>query len=102
VVLRNTVTLNRPDAVARLPYPKVPRPLLDIPSPGEVAKVLAAARTLKYRMVLFCAYGAGLRVREACELCVGDIDSKTRALIRLPACTRRPRRGPHGPPPPDT
>jgi integrase/recombinase XerD len=30
-----TVTLNRPDLVARLPYPKVPRPLLDTPSPGE-------------------------------------------------------------------
>ena len=79
-----TVTLNRPDAVARLPYPKVPRPLLDIPSPGEVAKVLAAVRTLKYRMVLFCAYGAGLRVREACELCIGDIDSK-RMIIHVRA-----------------
>ena len=79
-----TVTLRRPDAVARLPYPKVPRPLLDIPSPGEVAKVLAAVRTLKYRMVLFCAYGARLRVREACELCIGDIDS-TRMVIYVRA-----------------
>lgn len=70
------VTLNRPEVVERIAYPKVPRPLLDIPSPGEVAKVLSTMRSPKHRMVLFCAYGAGLRVSEACGLCVGDIDSK--------------------------
>lgn len=70
------VTLNRPDVVDRIPYPKVPRTLLDIPSPGEVAKVLAAVRSPKYRVLLFCAYGAGLRVSEACNLCIGDIDDQ--------------------------
>ncbi len=38
----STVTLNRPAVVEKIPYPKVPRVLLDIPSPGEVAKVLGA------------------------------------------------------------
>lgn len=71
-----TVTLNRPEVVECIPYPKVPRTLLDIPSPGEVAKVLAAVRSPKYRMLLFCAYGSGLRVSEASNLCVGDIDAK--------------------------
>jgi len=70
------VTLNRPAVVDRLPYPKVPRTLLDIPSPGEVATVLAAVRSPKYRVLLFCAYGAGLRVREACNLCIGDLDNQ--------------------------
>jgi len=79
-----TVTLKRPDLVEHIPYPKVPRPLLDIPSPGEVAKVLGTMSSLKYRMVLFCAYGAGLRVTEACNLCVGDIDS-TRMVIHVRA-----------------
>ena len=79
-----TVTLGRPEVVERIPYPKVPRTLLDIPSPGEVAQVLAAVRTPKYRMVLFCAYGAGLRLAEACNLCVGDIDSK-RMVIHVRA-----------------
>lgn len=79
-----TVTLNRPEVVARIPCPKVPRVLLDIPSPGEVAKVLSAVRALKYRMVLFCAYGAGLRVREACNLCIGDLDSQ-RMVIQVRA-----------------
>ncbi|MGH8700640.1 MAG: tyrosine-type recombinase/integrase [Burkholderiales bacterium] len=75
-----TVTLNRAEVVARIPYPKVPRVLLDIPSPGEVAKVLSALRAPKYRMLLFCAYGSGLRVSEACNLCIGDIDSQRMVL----------------------
>jgi integrase/recombinase XerD len=79
-----TVTLNRPEVVERIPYPKVPRTLLDIPSPGEVAKVLGSIRSLKYRMLLFCAYGAGLRVGEACKLCIGDIDSQ-RMVIHVRA-----------------
>lgn len=79
-----TVTLNRPDVVARIPYPKVPRTLLDIPSPGEVAKVLGALRAPKYRMVLFCAYGSGLRVSEACNLCIGDLDAQ-RMVIHVRA-----------------
>ncbi len=75
-----TVTLNRPEVVERIPYPKVPRVLLDIPSPGEVAKVLGALRSPKYRTLLCCAYGSGLRVSEACHLCVGDIDSQRMVL----------------------
>ena len=75
-----SITLNRPDVVERIPYPKVPRVLLDIPSPGEVAKVLGALRAPNYRMLLFCAYGAGLRVSEACNLCIGDIDSQRMVL----------------------
>ena len=79
-----TVTLTRPAVVARIPYPKVPRVLLDIPSPGEVAKVLSALRAPKYRMLLCCAYGSGLRVSEACNLCIGDIDAQ-RMVIHVRA-----------------
>jgi site-specific recombinase XerD len=79
-----TITLNRPDVVERIPYPKVPRVLLDIPSPGEVAKVLGALRSPKYRMLLCCAYGSGLRVSEACNLCIGDLDSQ-RMVIHVRA-----------------
>ena len=73
--LYNT-TLNLPEVVARLRFPKVPLTLLDIPSPGEVAAVLSELESPVYRTLLFCAYAAGLRVSEACNLCVGDIDSK--------------------------
>ena len=79
-----TVTLGRPEVVARIAYPKVPRTLLDIPSPGEVAKVLGALAAPRHRLALFCAYGAGLRVSEACGLCVGDLASQ-RMVIHVRA-----------------
>ena len=75
------VSLDRPEAVARVRFPKVPRKLLDIPSPTEVAAVLSELTSPVYRTLLFCAYGAGLRVTEACNLCVGDIDSKRMVII---------------------
>jgi len=76
------VTLRRPEEVVRIPWPKVRRRLPDILSGSEVERVLAAVERRKYRMVLMAAYGAGLRVSEACSLCVGDIDSK-RGLIHV-------------------
>jgi len=76
-----TVTLDRPEVVARVRFPKVPLQLLDIPRPSEVAAVLSELDSPVYRTLLFCAYGAGLRVSEACHLCVGDIDSKRMVII---------------------
>ena len=76
-----SVTLNRPQVVERVRFPKVPLKLLDIPSPSEVAAVLSELESPVYRTLLFCAYGAGLRVSEACHLCVGDIDSTRMVLI---------------------
>ena len=75
------VTLDRPEVVARVRFPKVPRKLLEIPSPTEVAAVLSELSSPVYRALLFCAYGAGLRVSEACRLCVGDIDSKRMVIV---------------------
>lgn len=75
------VTLDRPEVVARVKFPKVPIKLLDIPSPTEVAAVLSELDSPVYRTLLFCAYGAGLRVSEACHLCVGDLDSTRMVII---------------------
>ncbi len=75
------VTLDRPEVVARVKFPKVPVTLLDIPTPTEVAEVLSELDSPVYRTLLFCAYGAGLRVSEACNLCVADIDSKRMVII---------------------
>src|SRR5579872_970731 len=69
------VTLQRPEVVAAIPWPKVPRTLPDILSGGEVERLLGAVRSLKHRALLMTAYGAGLRISEACTLEVGDIDS---------------------------
>ena len=76
-----SVTLNRPEVVDRVRFPKVPQNMLDIPSPTEVAAVLSELTSPVYRALLFCAYGSGLRVSEACNLCVGDIDSKRMVII---------------------
>lgn len=77
-----THTLRRPEEVARIPWPKVPRPLPDILSGTEVMRLLEAVDSIKHRAVLMTAYGAGMRIVEACSLQVADIDS-TRGLIHI-------------------
>ena len=76
------VTLRRPEAVAAIPWPKIPRTLPDILSGEEVERLMSVVRSLKYRALLMTAYGAGLRISEACTLEVGDIDSK-RMIIHV-------------------
>lgn len=78
------VTLDRPKVAERLPWPKVPHKKPDILSGTEVAKLLKAVPSLVPAMALTTAYGAGLRVSEACRLKVGDIDGKRRLIhVRL-------------------
>lgn len=76
------VTLGRPEIALRIPWPKVPIVLPDILSLDEVERLLGAIRLVKHRLVLMAAYGAGLRISEACSLEVGDIDS-ARGLIHI-------------------
>ncbi|TXT43887.1 MAG: int [Limisphaerales bacterium] len=76
------VTLDRPEVAAKLPWPKVPHKKPDILSGTEVEQLLAAVTTLVPAVVLTTAYGAGLRISEACQLRAGDIDSK-RNLIHV-------------------
>ncbi|MCP3956613.1 MAG: tyrosine-type recombinase/integrase [bacterium] len=76
------VTLNRPEVVARIPWPKVPKSLPDILSGSEVVALLEAVESLKHRTILTAAYGAGLRINEACSLGIDDVDSK-RMLIKV-------------------
>src|SRR5438445_7330518 len=76
------VTLGRPDLGERTAFVREPRKLPVVMSPEEVARLLDAAPTLKYKAALSVAYGAGLRVSEVVALKVGDIDSK-RMLIRI-------------------
>lgn len=74
------VVLRNPAAVEDLPRPKVPLHLPVVPSRDEVRRLLQAVRSLKYRTILSVAYGAGLRMSEACALQVSDIDSKQMVL----------------------
>jgi site-specific recombinase XerD len=50
--------------------------------PEEVARLLEAAPSLKYRAALSVAYGAGLRASEVVSLKIADIDS-ARMVIRV-------------------
>lgn len=76
------VTLDRAKVAERVPWPKVPHKKPDILSGTETQKLLAAVTSLVPAMVLTTAYGAGLRISEACRLRVEDIDSR-RGLIHV-------------------
>jgi integrase/recombinase XerD len=77
-----THTLRRPEVVRWLPYPKVPKSLPVVLSGTETLGFLKAIESPKYRAIVMCAYGSGLRVSEACSLHVEDIDGK-RGLIHV-------------------
>lgn len=78
-----SVTLGRPEVVSRIPWPRVTgQKLPDILSLEEVERLFDAIAYIKHRTILMTAYGAGLRITEACSLQVGDIDS-ARGLIHV-------------------
>ena len=51
-------------------------------SQDEVRRLLDATTSLKHRALMMTLYGAGLRVSEACNLAVADIDS-SRMVIHI-------------------
>jgi len=77
-----STTLRHPELVANIPWPKRPRTLPDILTGDEVERLFRQIRSLKHRAILMTAYGAGLRISEACALKAADIDSK-RMLLHI-------------------
>lgn len=75
-------TLGRDWAITHIPFPRKQKRLPVVLSRDEVAQLLAAVRSLKYRTVLSLCYAAGLRISEALHLRVTDIDSE-RMMIRV-------------------
>src|SRR6201982_889648 len=75
-----TVTLEKPDLVRPLRTVTKPRKAPVVLSQEEVARLLEAAPSLKYKAALSVAYGAGLRVSEVANLKVSDIDSQRMTL----------------------
>jgi integrase/recombinase XerD len=69
------ITLERPDLVRHLAPVQQPRKMPAVLSQDEVARLIEAAPSLKYRAALSVAYGAGLRLSEIARLKVSDIDS---------------------------
>jgi len=72
----------RRDPSATIPRAKAPRVVPQILSGTEVARLLAATTSPKYRAIFMLAYGAGLRVGEITTLETSDIDGQ-RMLIRV-------------------
>ncbi len=66
----------------QIPRTKRPKKLPVILSQDEVRGLLASVRTVKHRSLLATIYSGGLRLMEALELRVADIDSD-RILIRV-------------------
>ncbi len=68
------ITLRRPLFRLSLPTTKVTYKLPDILSANEVERIIKATSNLKHRTLLMVIYGAGLRVSEAVNLRLSDID----------------------------
>jgi site-specific recombinase XerD len=76
------VTLGRTDAAVGMTGVREPCKLPIVLSPEEIARLLDAAPSLKYKAALSVAYGAGLRASEVTSLKVSDVDS-TRMVLRV-------------------
>jgi len=74
------MTLDRPEMVPHLPYPRLKRRHPVVLSPEEVGRLLGAIRNLKHRTVAMVLYGAGLRLGEALSLQLRDVDSARMVL----------------------
>ena len=75
-----SVTLDRPELMAKMQPVHLPRKLPEIMSPDEVKRLIAAAGNLKHQTALALAYATGLRVNEVVHLKVSDIDSQRMTL----------------------
>ena len=69
------VTLDRPELVPHIPYPRQQRRDPVVLSQDEVGRLLKALENLKHRALAMTLYGGGLRISEVLGLEVRDIDS---------------------------
>jgi integrase/recombinase XerD len=75
-------TLRRPWSIAETPYPRKTFRLPKVLSAEQVARLIDAAPTLFYRILLMTLYATGLRRAELAHLKVSDID-KERMVIHV-------------------
>jgi integrase/recombinase XerD len=74
------ITLRQPLFRLNLPTTKVTYKLPDILSANEVERIIKAVGNIKYRTLMMVIYGAGLRVSEAVNLRIADIDKDRMTL----------------------
>jgi site-specific recombinase XerD len=80
--------LGRSRVVEKLPRRKPTRKLPVVLTPAQVERLLGVLPPT-HRAVLMLAYGAGLRISEACHLRIADVDSKAGVLhVHNAKCNR--------------
>lgn len=77
-----SVTCKRDWVVQQIPYGHRPKTLPTVLSGDEVARIIACVRNIKHRTVLLTLYSAGLRISEALQLKLPDIDS-SRMMLKV-------------------
>jgi integrase/recombinase XerD len=73
-------TYPRDWAVSMVPYGKRPKTLPEVLSGEEVSRLIACVSNIKHRTFLLTLYAAGLRLNEAAQLTIADIDSQRMQL----------------------
>ena len=76
------VTLGKKWVIAHIPFPRQEKRLPVVPSVRELRALFSAVENLKHRTVLMTMYASGLRISEAMNLQLSDIDSD-RMLVRI-------------------
>lgn len=76
------VTLQRPEVVEKLAFPKLPRRIPEILTGTETERLIGCVTSLKHRTIVAAQYAAGLRIAEARHLRPRDIDS-ARGVIQI-------------------
>jgi len=76
------VTLGRKEMVEHIPFSRRERKLPVVLSPQELGRLFEQISNLKHRTVLMTMYGTGLRISEALNLRVRDVDSE-RGVLRV-------------------
>ena len=74
-------TLGRPEVVANIPNPKLPKRMPVVLSMEEVLAIFEAIRYIKHKAMIATTYGAGLRIAEVCSLRKADIDSQRMRIL---------------------
>lgn len=75
-------TLGRPEVVSFVTWPRIPKHLPTVLSPGQIQLLLSSIESPKYRVLFAVVYGTGMRISEACRLEFGHIDA-ARGVIRV-------------------
>lgn len=74
------LTLGRPELVSFVPYGKKPKTIPCVLAADEIARLFAAARSGRNRILLQTAYALGLRLGELVHLQTRDIDGSRRIV----------------------